>query len=45
MNYIKMKLPITKVKEGKPHDIFTNPKEERTKQFLERILPKWNYNI
>ena len=28
------------VEEGKPHDIFTNPKQERTKQFLDRVL--WN---
>ena len=26
------------VEEGKPHDIFTNPKQERTKQFLDRVL-------
>ncbi|TCS77484.1 amino acid ABC transporter ATP-binding protein [Pectinatus cerevisiiphilus] len=33
------------VEEGSPKDIFTNPKEKRTKQFLERILPRWNYSI
>jgi L-cystine transport system ATP-binding protein len=33
------------VEEGSPNDIFTNPKEERTKQFLKRILPEWNYTI
>jgi putative lysine transport system ATP-binding protein len=26
--------------EGTPEDIFTNPKEERTKEFLNRILKK-----
>ena len=26
------------VEEGKPEDIFTNPKEERTKAFLSRVL-------
>ena len=30
------------VEEGKPDEIFSNPKEERTKQFLERVLPKWS---
>lgn len=33
------------VEEGHPKEIFGNPKEERTKQFLERVLPKWNYTI
>ncbi|MBU3154534.1 amino acid ABC transporter ATP-binding protein [Clostridium estertheticum] len=33
------------VEEGTPKDIFQNPKEERTKQFLKRIVPDWNYNI
>ena len=33
------------VEEGKPDEIFSNPKEERTKQFLERVLPKWSYTI
>lgn len=28
------------VEEGKPNEIFSNPKEERTKKFLARILPK-----
>jgi polar amino acid transport system ATP-binding protein len=28
------------VEETKPHDLFTNPKEERTKQFLSQILHK-----
>ena len=27
------------VEEGKPNEIFYNPKEERTRQFLKRILP------
>jgi L-cystine transport system ATP-binding protein len=29
------------VEEGKPQDIFSNPKEERTRQFLRRILPDY----
>ncbi|MDP4145112.1 MAG: amino acid ABC transporter ATP-binding protein [Bacillota bacterium] len=33
------------VEEGAPEDIFSNPKEERTRQFLKRILPEWSYNI
>ena len=33
------------VEEGNPKEIFSNPKEERTKQFLERILPRWSYSI
>jgi L-cystine transport system ATP-binding protein len=33
------------VEEGTPKDIFANAKEERTKQFLKRIVPEWNYNI
>ncbi|WP_042357292.1 amino acid ABC transporter ATP-binding protein [Bacillus rubiinfantis] len=28
------------VEEGAPKDIFSNPKEERTKQFLRRVLPE-----
>ena len=28
------------VEEGTPHEIFVNPKEERTKQFLRRVLPE-----
>lgn len=31
------------VEEGTPHDIFTEPKEERTKQFLKRILPSASF--
>ena len=30
---------------GEPEELFGNPKEERTKQFLERVLPKWSYTI
>jgi len=33
------------VEEGSPSEIFSTPKEERTKQFLKRILPEWNYAI
>jgi L-cystine transport system ATP-binding protein len=33
------------VEEGSPKDIFINAKEERTKQFLKRIVPDWNYTI
>ena len=33
------------VEEGKPSDLFTHPKEERTKQFLRRILPEMEYII
>lgn len=33
------------VEEGHPKEIFGNPKEDRTKQFLERVLPKWDYTI
>lgn len=33
------------VEEGKPQQIFSRPREERTQQFLKRILPEWNYNI
>jgi ABC-type polar amino acid transport system ATPase subunit len=28
------------VEEGKPEDVLLNPKEERTKTFLKRVLPK-----
>ena len=28
------------VEEGTPHEIFVKPKEERTKQFLKRVLPE-----
>ena len=33
------------VEEGTPKEIFTNPKEERTREFLMRILPDFNYSI
>lgn len=33
------------VEEGTPDEIFSHPKEERTKQFLNRVLPKWYFNI
>lgn len=33
------------VEEGTPDEIFTRPKEERTKQFLRRILPDYDYVI
>ena len=28
------------IEEGHPQDFFTRPKEERTKQFLTRIIPE-----
>lgn len=34
------------VEEGTSHDIFSNPKEERTRQFLKRVIPEdFNYYI
>jgi L-cystine transport system ATP-binding protein len=34
------------VEEGTPHEIFVTPKEKRTRQFLERIIPEdYNYYI
>lgn len=33
------------VEQGKPNDIFTHPKEERTRQFLKKILPQDMYYI
>ncbi|MCR4785623.1 MAG: amino acid ABC transporter ATP-binding protein, partial [Lachnospiraceae bacterium] len=33
------------VEEGSPNEIFYHPKEERTRQFLKRILPEDNYVI
>lgn len=33
------------VEEGTPSDIFSHPKEERTRQFLRRILPEDDYVI
>lgn len=33
------------IEEGSPDDIFSDPREERTKQFLSRILPAYDYVI
>lgn len=33
------------VEEGAPYDIFTSPKEQRTKQFLKRMTPELEYSI
>ena len=33
------------VEEGTPKEIFNKPKEERTKQFLKRIMPEPTYSI
>ncbi|WP_314586618.1 amino acid ABC transporter ATP-binding protein [Paenibacillus terrigena] len=33
------------VEEGTPLELFNNPQEERTKQFLKRITPELNYSI
>jgi L-cystine transport system ATP-binding protein len=33
------------VEEGAPQDIFMRPKEERTRQFLRRIVPESDYSI
>lgn len=33
------------VEEGSPDEIFSHPKEERTRQFLDRVLPKWSFSI
>ncbi|NOU97723.1 ATP-binding cassette domain-containing protein [Paenibacillus sp. LMG 31456] len=33
------------VEEGKPAELFNEPKEERTKQFLRRIRPELSYSI
>jgi L-cystine transport system ATP-binding protein len=33
------------IEEGSPDEIFRNPREDRTKQFLSRILPVWDYVI
>ena len=33
------------VEEGRPKDIFSDAKEERTRQFLKRITPEYTYNI
>ncbi|MDR1604403.1 MAG: amino acid ABC transporter ATP-binding protein [Gracilibacteraceae bacterium] len=33
------------IEEGEPQEIFTRPREERTKKFLRRISADWDYNI
>jgi L-cystine transport system ATP-binding protein len=33
------------VEKGSPQEIFYNSKEERTRQFLKRIMPEFSYNI
>ncbi|MEQ8198429.1 MAG: amino acid ABC transporter ATP-binding protein [Clostridiaceae bacterium] len=33
------------VEEGSPGEIFTRPKEERTRQFLKRVIPDFTYSI
>lgn len=33
------------LEEGTPDEIFSRPKNERTRQFLDRVLPKWYFNI
>ncbi|GIO90329.1 amino acid ABC transporter ATP-binding protein [Paenibacillus lactis] len=33
------------VEQGPPSELFHNPREERTKQFLKRITPELNYSI
>lgn len=33
------------VEQGTPGEIFLNAKEERTRQFLKRIVPDWSYTI
>jgi L-cystine transport system ATP-binding protein len=33
------------VEEGTPNEIFLTPKEQRTRQFLSRILPEYTYQI
>lgn len=33
------------VEEGTPSELFNHPREERTKQFLQRITPELNYSI
>lgn len=33
------------VEEGTPEDFFSNPREERTQQFLKRIMPEYSYEI
>lgn len=33
------------IEEGTPNEIFINPKEERTKRFLRRIIPDYDFSI
>ena len=33
------------LEEGTPNEIFRNPKHERTKQFLKRVIPEFSYSI
>jgi L-cystine transport system ATP-binding protein len=33
------------VEKGSPRTIFRDSKEERTRQFLKRIMPEFNYTI
>lgn len=33
------------IEQGRPQDILVSPREERTKKFLRRILPDFNYSI
>lgn len=33
------------VEEGAPHELFGQPKEERTQQFLKRSIQEWSYSI
>jgi len=33
------------VEQGTPEEVLVHPKEERTKQFLKRILPVSDYSI
>ncbi|MBP2643317.1 MAG: tcyN2 [Firmicutes bacterium] len=33
------------VEQGTPKDLFVNAKEEKTRQFLKRIVPEWSYSI
>lgn len=33
------------IETGTPKEIFTHPKEERTKQFLRRVIPNYDYSI
>ncbi len=33
------------VEEGQPQEIFSRPKEERTRQFLRRVLPDYDFSI